>query len=118
MYSRVRVGRGGQIGVSVVQVSLPSELDNHLSNDFFGFALFGEAALRLGLPRMGAFDINLISGDAGVAIPGIDPYHRSDTGADPFLDLSGPGISGGTVGGFNLGGSFGGELMWVGRQRY
>jgi hypothetical protein len=119
LLTRFRVGQGAQVSLSIVTVSLPSELDSRLSGSFVAGGPYGEAGASFVVPMTPlAFELNLISGEAGLALPEVDRFHRSATAAVPFADVSGPSLSGTSIGGFSLGGSYGGELIFVGRRRY
>jgi hypothetical protein len=118
-YYRQRVGYGAQIGLSVVRASLPSQIDQRMGQGFIAFGPYLEAGASVGVPRTPlALDLTLISARAGVAIPGGAAMQRSQGGGVPYLDVAGPGVSGGTLGGFGVGGSYGGEVLFIGRERF
>ncbi len=109
-----RVGKGAQAGISLVETSLPSNLDSRISNRLVAVGGFAEAGATLRAGPLG-IDVNLLSAQGGLAMPSIDPsFPGRSSGAVPFFDVQGPGLSGVTRGGFNIGVSAGGQLIFVG----
>ncbi|HVN30809.1 MAG TPA: RHS repeat-associated core domain-containing protein, partial [Thermoanaerobaculaceae bacterium] len=112
LYTRVRIGRGSQFGLSLVRVTLPN---GHMTNGgFVAVGGFLEAEGAIGIPGtpIGA-DWSFTSWESGLVIPA-----DASEGGVPFGSVSGPNPEGVTAAGFDVGISYGGEFIFVGDQKH